>query len=129
MRQREARLGGSFAANRPVRRLSYRERALWYGRGFERSINGESIMKLNRFVPGLVAGVLLGGAVSAFAAAKTYQYTGAVTSADAKQINVDKNGDVWEFAIDGDTKGTLDAKKGDKVTVTYRMYATKIEKK
>jgi hypothetical protein len=86
-------------------------------------------MKLNRFVPGLVAGVLLGGGVSAYAAAKTYQFTGNVTQADAKQITVDKNGEISEFAIDSDTKGTLDAKKGDKVTVTYRMYATKIEKK
>ncbi|MFT3770450.1 MAG: hypothetical protein QM820_33905 [Minicystis sp.] len=86
-------------------------------------------MKLDRFLPGLVAGVLLGGAVTAYAAAKTYQYTGSVVSADAKQINVDKGGDVWEFTVDGDTKGALDTKKGDKVTVTYRMFATKIEKK
>lgn len=86
-------------------------------------------MKLDRFLPGLAMGAVLGAALTAVAAPKTYQYTGAVTQADAKQINVDKGGDVWEFAIDGDTKGTLDAKKGDKVTVTYRMYATKIEKK
>lgn len=87
------------------------------------------MVKLNRFVPGLVAGVLLGGGVSAYAAAKTYQYTGTVTQADAKQISVDKGGDIWEFAVNGDTKGTLNTKKGDKVTVTYRMFATKIEKK
>jgi hypothetical protein len=86
-------------------------------------------MKLDRFLPGLVTGALIGGAMTAYAATKTYQYTGTVTAADAKQISVDKGGDVWDFAIDGDTKGTLDAKKGDKVTVTYRMFATKIEKK
>lgn len=86
-------------------------------------------MKLDRFVPGLVAGALLGGAVTAYAAANTYQWTGVVVSAEKNQINVDKKGEIWEFAIDGDTKGTLDAKKGDKVTVTYRMFATKIEKK
>ncbi|APR82174.1 Hypothetical protein A7982_07523 [Minicystis rosea] len=86
-------------------------------------------MKLDRFLPGLAAGLVAGVAVTALAAPKTYQYTGAATEVNAKQINVDKGGDVWEFAIDGDTKGNLDAKKGDKVTVTYRMYATKIEKK
>ena len=86
-------------------------------------------MKLDRFLPGLAMGAVLGTALTAFALPKTYQYTGAVTEAGPKQINVDKGGDVWEFAIDGDTKGTLDARKGDKVTVTYRMYATKIEKK
>ncbi|HVY61561.1 MAG TPA: hypothetical protein VHF22_07900 [Planctomycetota bacterium] len=86
-------------------------------------------MKLDRFLPGLAAGLVLGGAVSAFAIAKTYQWTGEVTEASKKQIDVQKGDETWEFAIDSDTKGDLDAKKGDKVTVTYRMYATKIEKK
>jgi hypothetical protein len=86
-------------------------------------------MKLDRFLPGLAMGAVLGASITAFAAVKTYQYSGAVTAADPKSISVDKGGDVWEFAVDGDTKGTLDAKKGDKVTVTYRMFATKIEKK
>ena len=86
-------------------------------------------MKLDRFVPGLVMGVLLGGGMTAYAATKSYQYTGKVVSADAKQISVDKGGDVWQFAIDGDTKGSLDAKAGDKVTVNYQMFATKIDKK
>jgi hypothetical protein len=86
-------------------------------------------MTLNRFLPGLACGLILGGAVTAFAAAKTYQWTGEVTESSKKQINVLKGDETWEFAIDSDTKGDLDAKKGDKVTVTYRMYATKIEKK
>lgn len=84
-------------------------------------------MRFNRFVPGLAMGLVLGAAVTAYAATKTYQYTGVVTDGSAKQISVDKGGDVWDFSLDGDTKG--DAKKGDKVTVTYRMIATKIEKK
>ena len=84
---------------------------------------------IDRFLPGLAAGLILGGTLTAFAAAKTYQYTGAVTESSKKQINIDKGGEVWEFAIDSDTKGDLDVKKGDKATVTYRMYATKIEKK
>lgn len=81
------------------------------------------------FAAGMVAGAVLTAAVGAYAAAKTYQWTGAVTAADAKEISVDKGGEVWSFAIDGDTKGDLKAKAGDKVTVTYRMFATKIEKK
>lgn len=86
-------------------------------------------MKLDRFLPGLVMGALLGGGMTAYATTKTYQYTGTVVAADAKQISVDKGGDVWDFTLDGETKGALDTKKGDKVTVTYRMHATKIEKK
>lgn len=86
-------------------------------------------MKLDSFLPGLCAGVVLSVAVAAFAAPKTYQYTGIVADSPPKQLNVDKGGDVWEFALDGDTKGSTDVKKGDKVTVTYRMFATKIEKK
>jgi hypothetical protein len=86
-------------------------------------------MQKNRFVPGLAMGLVLGAAMTAYAASKTYQYTGVVTETNPKQINVDKGGDVWEFAVDSDTKGDLDAKKGDKVTVTYRMFAMKIEKK
>ncbi len=85
-------------------------------------------MRLKGFATGLATGLVLGAAVTAYAAAKTYQYTGIVKEFTAKQMSVDKDGEVWEFAIDSDTKGDKPA-KGDKVTVTYRMFATKIEKK
>jgi hypothetical protein len=81
------------------------------------------------FAAGMVAGAVLTGAVGAYAASKTYQFTGAVTAVDAKELSVDKGGDIWSFALDSDTKGGAGIKAGDKVTVTYRMFATKIEKK
>src|SRR5437763_16956868 len=75
----------------------------------------ETTMTFNRFLPGLAVGLVLGGTVAAFAAAKTYQWTGEVTEVNKKQINVQKGDETWELAIDSDTKGDLDAKKGDKV--------------
>ena len=54
---------------------------------------------------------------SAYAAAKTYQFTGVVKTA---------TGDTFtEFSKDAATKGTV--KVGDRVTVHYRMVATEIE--
>jgi hypothetical protein len=85
-------------------------------------------MKRVGFLPGIVAGVLLGGAVTAFATTRTYQYTGTVKDVGSTQLSVDKAGEVWDFAVNGDTKGA-DVKSGEKVTVTYRMLATKIERK
>ena len=79
------------------------------------------------FLPGVVAGVLLGGAVTAFATTRAYQYTGTVKDVGTTQLSIDKGGDVWDFVVNGDTKGA-DVKSGEKVTVTYRMLATKIER-
>jgi len=84
--------------------------------------------KMDRFLPGLTAGLVLGGAMSAFASAKTYQYTGRVKDTSKTEIDVDKGGEIWKFAIDDHTSGGLEAKAGDSVTVTYRMYATRVEK-
>lgn len=84
--------------------------------------------KMDRFLPGLAAGLLLSGAMSAFATAKTYQYTGRVKDMSKTEIDVDKGGDIWKFAIDDHTMGGQEAKTGDSVTVTYRMYATRVEK-
>lgn len=78
---------------------------------------------------GCVLGAVLGAGATAWAAAKTYQYTGVVKQASAKELSVDKGGEVWSFALDGETKGDLKVKAGDKVTVTYRMFATRIEAK
>lgn len=87
-------------------------------------------MRNKGFVAGVAVGVLLGGGVTALAAAKTYQYTGTVTELSEKQLSVDKGGEIWDFALDGDTKKQAKGlKAGDKATVTYRMFATKIEKK
>jgi hypothetical protein len=70
----------------------------------------------------------VGFAAGAFAAAKSYQFTGTVKSVDGKTLTVEKSAkETWEFEKAGDTKG--DAKVGDKVTVYYKMVATEIEAK
>src|SRR5207245_10557985 len=72
--------------------------------------------------------LVLALAAGGFAAAKTYQFTGVVKSADASTITVEKNAkETWVFETSKDTKGT--AKVGDKVTVHYKMVATEIENK
>ena len=77
-------------------------------------------------IAALALGIGLGAGLSA--AAKTYQFTGTVKSADAGTLVVEKSAkETWTFSTDKDTKGT--AKVGDKVTVTYTMTANNIEVK
>lgn len=80
--------------------------------------------KLTALVPALIL-----VASTSFAAVKTYQVTGIVKSVTADSIVVDKGKEVWELARDGATKVTGDLKAGSKVTIEYRMTATKIEVK
>ena len=64
--------------------------------------------------------------ITAYAAAKSYQFTGVVKTAQGDTFTVQKSATVtWEFSKDAATKGTV--KVGDKVTVHYRMVATEIE--
>ena len=64
--------------------------------------------------------------ITAYAAAKTYQFTGVVKTAHGDTFTVQKSPtETWEFSKDAATKGTV--KVGDKVTVHYRMVATDIE--
>jgi hypothetical protein len=63
------------------------------------------------------------------AESKTYQVTGAVVETSADSITVLKGKENWQIAKDAGTKITGDPKKGDKVTVFYRMIATDIEPK
>ncbi len=64
--------------------------------------------------------------VGAYAAAKTYQFTGVVKTAEGDTFTVQKSAtETWEFTKDASTKGTV--KVGDKVTVHYKMIATDIE--
>ena len=83
----------------------------------------------SRFVLVAIALALVGAMVgwSIAATPKQYQFTGNIVELDAKAktISVDKNGDVWEFSMDG--LKDLKAKKGDKVTVFYQMTAKKVE--
>ena len=66
----------------------------------------------------------------AFAGAvKTYQVTGPVLEVTDDMIAVKKGKDRWEIARSADTKVTGDLKVGAKVTIEYRMTATKVEVK
>jgi len=81
------------------------------------------------FLATLVVLALVGAwAAGGFAATKTYEFTGVVKSDDGQTFSVEKSAkETWVFEKAGDTKGT--AKVGDKVTVSYKMVATKIEAK
>jgi len=64
--------------------------------------------------------------ITAYAAAKSYQFTGVVKTVQGDIFTVQKSAtETWEFSKDAATKGTV--KVGDKVTVHYRMIATEIE--
>lgn len=77
----------------------------------------------------MLAAAVLFSSASAFAAkAKTYQVTGPVLAVDGDTITMQKGKEKWEITKDAETQGEL-PKVGDKVTVEYRMTATKIENK
>jgi hypothetical protein len=64
--------------------------------------------------------------ITAYAAAKSYQFTGVVKTVQGDTFTVQKSESVtWEFTKDASTKGT--PKVGDKVTVHYKMIATDVE--
>jgi hypothetical protein len=66
---------------------------------------------------------------SAAAADRSYQVTGPVLEVRDDAIVVQKGKEKWEIARTADTKTTGEPKKGDKVTVHYKMTATSIEAK
>jgi hypothetical protein len=66
--------------------------------------------------------------LSAYAAAKTYQFTGVVKTVTGTTFTVQKSPtETWEFSTDASTKGA--PKVGDRITVHYTMIATEIEVK
>jgi hypothetical protein len=75
----------------------------------------------------LAAVVFLG--TGALALAKDYQVTGPVVDVKDDSITVKKGSDNWEIARDKDTKSMGEIKKGDRVTIKYRMIASSIEGK
>jgi hypothetical protein len=69
-------------------------------------------------------------AVVAFAAGPNkYQVTGPVLEIKGDVIVVKKGNDNWEVSRDAATKVSGDLKVGSKVTIEYKMIATKIEVK
>jgi len=82
---------------------------------------------MKKFAVLVVALVLV--AVVAFAAGKTYQFTGKVLEVTDNMIVVDKKGEKFELKKDANTKVKGDIKVGAKVTVKYESLATDIEVK
>ncbi len=76
-----------------------------------------------------LAAILAALATPAFAAEKSYQVTGPVLDVTSDTITVQKGKEKWEIARGADTQVSGEPKKGDKVTVYYKMTATKIEVK
>jgi hypothetical protein len=74
----------------------------------------------------VLAGLL---AAPALAATKTYQVTGPVVEVRDDAVVIEKGKEKWEIARDAGTKVQGDLKKGSKVTVEYRMTATRVEVK
>lgn len=85
-------------------------------------------MKRSMILAGLAACQLL-WAQGAFAAAKVYQVSGPIVEVSDKLIVIQKGDDRWELDRDADTKIVGELKVGQKVTVYYRMQATKVESK
>lgn len=77
-----------------------------------------------------VAGAALVGTVIGWAAAAaTYQKTGVVKEVGADTFTIDLGKEEWRFYTDASTQGKDVVKAGQKVTVTYKQLATKIEAK
>ena len=86
------------------------------------------MQRITKVLLGLALIAVLAAVVHA-AAPKTYQVTGPIVSMTNDMIVVDKDGDKWEIARSADTKVMGNLKVGTKVTVQYRMTATRIEAK
>lgn len=76
-----------------------------------------------------VATAVLGGALGWAAAAASYQKTGTVKEVAPDSFTLDLGKEEWRFYTDGGTAGKDALKAGDKVTVTYKQVATKVESK
>jgi hypothetical protein len=72
---------------------------------------------------------ILGGALGWAAAAASYQKTGTVKEVAADSFTLDLGKEEWRFYTDGGTAGKDAIKAGDKVTVSYKQVATKVESK
>lgn len=89
-------------------------------------------MKLSMKLSGrtsILSVVSLAFVSSSLAATKTYQVTGPVLEMSETSVTVQKGKEKWEIARDASTETKGELKKGDKVTVEYRMMAASIENK
>jgi hypothetical protein len=76
----------------------------------------------------LAVGALSIAASASAADTKTYQVTGPVLEVSSDTITVQKGSEKWEIAKDASTSGP-EVKKGDHVTIHYKMTATSIDEK
>jgi len=76
-----------------------------------------------------LSALLVGGILGFAAAAKAYEKTGTVKTVEADGFELDLGKEVWRFYIENSTAGKDALKVGQKVTVTYKQVATKIESK
>lgn len=77
----------------------------------------------------VLVALFVGGVLGFAAAGATYQKTGVVKEAGADTFTLDLGKEEWRFYTDGATAGKEAVKAGDKITVTYKQVATKIEAK
>jgi len=77
----------------------------------------------------VVAGLLAGAVLGFAAAAATYQKTGVVKEVAADSFTLDLGKEEWRFYTDPATQGKEAVKTGQKLTVTYKQVATKVEAK
>lgn len=83
---------------------------------------------MKRLLSLLIAGAFVASA--SLGLAKDYQVTGPVVDIKDDQIIVKtKQNENWELTRDKDTKGAAEIKKGDRVTIKYKMIATSVESK
>lgn len=82
-----------------------------------------------RSVTLVLSALALGGILGYAAAAKTYDKTGVVKTVDGDSFELDFGKETWRFYTDAATVGKNAVKVGQKLTVTYKQVATKIEDK
>ena len=80
-------------------------------------------------IAALAATAILSSALGWAAAAASYQKTGVVKEVAADSFTLDLGKEEWRFYTDGGTAGKDALKAGDKVTVSYKQVATKVESK
>lgn len=83
---------------------------------------------MKRFL-GLIVGSLFLTSAALAAGPKDYQVTGPVLDIKDDVIVVEKDKEKWEIGRSKDTKVTGELKKGSRVTIHYKMTATKVEVK
>ena len=75
------------------------------------------------------AGLCLAASRLMAAEAKDYQVTGPVLEVTPAYLVVQKGEEKWQIGTSKETKGAVDLKVGDKVTVYYKMVASEVEAK